>query len=141
MAKGENIKLAYKLVGLVFIGAGLILLLGLPGIILDIPLMLSGQDPYGLVFSFGMLALPAIGILNLLYGFGKFKINKLSNISVLLALFCLPVLIVPAIFLIAILIIFQADPLMLILMIFPAMLAGLMAITSALLLVVAIFVK
>ncbi|PIR07228.1 MAG: hypothetical protein COV55_00605 [Candidatus Komeilibacteria bacterium CG11_big_fil_rev_8_21_14_0_20_36_20] len=113
-----------------------------PRFLKDIPLMFSGNDPYGLVISFGLLSLLVLAILYLFFGAGTFSINRASNLSVK---FCYVALASGALIPLLVLLLFvlsQTGDSMGLLLILPFIyLAGIFAVVSLILSIISILKK
>lgn len=131
----------YKIIGAVIVLISIILVIIEPHILSDIPLMLTGNDSYGLLASFGVIALFITGIIHLLFGIGKLKTNKLSDWSIKLMMLSVIIGVGGSLIIFLVLTLSRSDPMGFILILPFVYLAGLLVIISCILSVISIFKK
>jgi|GEM_PF-3151423 len=75
-------KLTYMVLGCIVIVTSIILMITNYHAFTNIPVNLSGNDPWELYFPIGTVVMLILGIFYLLFAFGRYQINKKSDRSV-----------------------------------------------------------
>jgi len=128
MVSQDTKRLPYKILGFGCVAVCLILLV----------MTIYDMDLLFLVF---IIAVLGTGLIYLLFGFGKFRVNRVSNVSVIIGLIAAFIAVVPPGLLIIFIIVTQSDPMGMILAFIPWIFAGVLALVSLALLLVSVLVS